>query len=106
MVSRYALRGSERKAKSSLALEGAFNWIRLIRLNLPLTARRKRLFKFDRRDNPRRSREIVPVPRDDDVGAALARFFATIGVGTRLARFPLSSSCLFPNRRDSRRRLF
>lgn len=36
MVGRYALRGSGRKAaESSLALEGAFNWIRLIRLNSP-----------------------------------------------------------------------
>lgn len=36
MVGRYALRGSGRRAaESSLALEGAFNWIRLIRLNSP-----------------------------------------------------------------------
>lgn len=39
MAGRYALRGSGRKAaESSLALEGAFNWIRLIRLNSPSLA--------------------------------------------------------------------
>lgn len=50
-----ALRDSGRKAaESSLALEGAFNWIRLIRLKSLLSASAsKGAFEFDRRDNPR-----------------------------------------------------
>lgn len=43
-VSRYALWDSRRKAaESSLALEGAFNWIRLIRLKSPLLYRKGHL---------------------------------------------------------------
>jgi len=44
-------------AESSLAFEGAFNWIRLIRLNslrpAPSFPVSEGPFKFDRRDNPR-----------------------------------------------------